>query len=69
MPIQRLRVRQRDSMVLGYETQNKLMADIWHCPPSVSVAPLSTCTNTYARPPTLAPSVPFGKPKLFAFVA
>lgn len=41
--------------------QNELMADIWHRPP-VSVAPLSTCTNTYARPPTLAPSVPFGSP-------
>lgn len=50
-------------MVLGYGTPNKLMADIWHCPPpSVSVAPLSTCANTYARPPTLAPSVPFGSP-------
>lgn len=62
-PIQRLRVRQRDSMVLGYGTPNKLMADIWHCPPpSVSVAPLSTCANTYARPPTLTPSVPFGSP-------
>lgn len=35
----------------------------------LSLSALSTCTSTHARPPTLTPSVPLGKPELFAFVA
>lgn len=73
VPIQRQSlcfIIQRDSMRLERRTQ--MGATDARCQPlalSLSLSPLSTCTNTYARPPTLTPSVPFGKPKLFAFVA